>query len=484
MKWNPSPLALMGLLALLSCRGVLEERADAGGDPHHQDSATYTRMARGIELYAEAPPEGAGKWLLYLTRIETSKPVDAEYCRAGEARGGAIQPGIVRIDEAPASVEEIECAINGEVFVFDLRGGPDRIEGAAVRFLKEQQWTLPFQTALPERRSLHESLRIPAEFRARPGALADVSAPLAGRVEMEGSAVVGATVSRGEAVAAVLPPTPAAADLASLELASQEAEAARDLARRELERAERLVEAGAAPAKRLEEARAGLRGAEARVAAAEMRIRQYESSRDADGREVGARRFLVRAPIGGTIVEVNVPAGAYVETGKTLVRIADTAVLHVHGFVPESAIPRLAEVTRADVELSDGQVIAAGRRVSVGRLLDQSSRTLPVVYEVRNPLSRLAIYQAAYLRLWFRDAREVLALPEAAIVDEGPQQVIYVQRSGESFLRRVVEPGLRAGGWVEIVSGLRSTDRVVVKGAYLLKLAGTASEVPAEGHVH
>lgn len=58
-----------------------------------------------------------------------------------------------------------------------------------------------------------------------------------------------------------------------------------------------------------------------------------------------------------------------------------------------------------------------------------------------------------------------LAVPESAIVDEGDDYVVFVQLAGETFEERSVETGRRAGGFVQILSGLSSGDRVVTKGA-------------------
>jgi RND family efflux transporter MFP subunit len=477
-------LALAGCGAGPAATPHAHEEPDAHGHDHEQEEAIQrTVHAGGFELFAESPAEGTGVWLLHLTELAGWKPVTVEYCEAGGARGRNAQPGIVKIEVARESVDEVSCRIGAESVTFDVRGPADRPEPAAVRFLKEQQWTLPFETGFPERRTLRESLRIPAEFRARPTALAEVTAPLAGRVAMESTAVVGLPVKRGDVLASVLPPTPAAADLASIQLAREEAESAAELAARDLERAERLVEAGVAPAKRLDEAKAAARSAKARIAAADLRMQQYQSSSESDGREIGARRFLVRVPISGTVIEVLTPTGAHVETGAVLARIVDTATLHAVGFAPESSIPLLHDAAAAEIEMSDGTVSPAGRRVSIGRLLDPVARTLPVIYEVSNPSGRWAVHQAAHLRLWTKSVRDVLAVPEGALVDEGPQQAVYVQRGGETFVRRVVETGLRSEGWVEIRSGLRPRDRVVTKGAYLVKLASSAGQMPA-GHVH
>jgi hypothetical protein len=58
-----------------------------------------------------------------------------------------------------------------------------------------------------------------------------------------------------------------------------------------------------------------------------------------------------------------------------------------------------------------------------------------------------------------------------------------VQREGETFERRAVTIGARSGDVVQ-VDGVKSGERVVSKGAYLVRLASLSTTVPAHGHVH
>ena len=52
-----------------------------------------------------------------------------------------------------------------------------------------------------------------------------------------------------------------------------------------------------------------------------------------------------------------------------------------------------------------------------------------------------------------------------------------------AFVARPVVIGMRAEGWVEIVSGLAENEKLVVEGAFTLKSAFLAAEL-GEGHAH
>ncbi len=87
------------------------------------------------------------------------------------------------------------------------------------------------------------------------------------------------------------------------------------------------------------------------------------------------------------------------------------------------------------------------------------------------------------MRLLTGAREQTRAVPVSALVDDGGRQVVFVQASGESFERRPVTPGPRDAGFVA-VDGVSAGDRVVVRGAPLVRLASLSTQVPAHGHVH
>jgi RND family efflux transporter MFP subunit len=362
--------------------------------------------------------------------------------------------------------------------------GPETQE--TIAFLKEQQWTLDFATAVVEDRRLRSSLRVPAEIIPRSGGEAEVTVPFDGRLVASSLPIIGAGVRQGQVLASLLPPTSFPSDLASLELARDEARLSLQLARKDRERAERLVKAGAAPAKRLDEARSMEATTEARLRAAETRLRQYEASSSAEANPQGAKLFALRAPISGVIVETHAAPGANVEAGETLFKIVDLNTVYVSAVVPEAELPRMRGLTGADLELpGTGQLIRLRRLISVGRVVDPESRTFPIIYAMDNSGNRVAIHQAVHVHLLTTAAAAVApAAPESALVDDGGLPVIFIQVTGEAFVRRPVQLGIRESGYVQVLDGVFPGERVVTRGAHLIRLAAMSNQVPAHGHVH
>src|SRR5262249_10853771 len=155
---------------------------------------------------------------------------------------------------------------------------PSPSKEETISFSKEQQWALDFGTQVATDQILRDNLRVAAETLPRTGGEAAVIAPLSGRVIAEETFAVGTSVKKGANLASIVPPTGAAADLPSLQLAEAEAKVAVEQAQRDRARAERLLASGAVPARRTEEARAVEATAQARLQAAQTRLAQYEAT--------------------------------------------------------------------------------------------------------------------------------------------------------------------------------------------------------------
>jgi membrane fusion protein, heavy metal efflux system len=503
---------LMLVILTVSCRKQEPVAQNAAEPEPHPES--YTNWTTKTELFAEYPPLVAGRtsrFAVHFTRLDTFKPVASGKVeiRLTSATGkvesfttaGPSRPGIFGVDVKPSTAGEFRLSIHltssGLSDVHDLGEIPSAATKAAavhehggapeekIAFLKEQQWTLDFGTAIVEDRTLKASLRVPAEVLPRSGGEAEVTVPFDGRLVAPNLPVIGARVSQGQVLASLLPPTSAPSDLSSLELTKSEASLALQLARKDRERAERLVQSGAAPAKRLDEARIMEATAEARVAAAQARLAQYESSSTAEANPKGARLFALRAPISGIVLQTTAAPNANVRAGETLFKIVDADTVYVSAIVPEAELPQMRNLSGAELELPGSeQPKRLSRLISIGRVVDPQSRTFPVIYQVDNRDRSIAIHQSVNVRLLTKASSVAPAVPESALVDDGGRPVIFIHESGEAFLRRPVKLGIREGGYVQVLEGAFPGERVVTRGAHLIRLAAMSNQVPAHGHVH
>ena len=202
-----------------------------------------------------------------------------------------------------------------------------------------------------------------------------------------------------------------AAETSQLHRARAEAQTAVALATRDRERAERLTSAGAAPGKRLDEARAIEEQAKARLTAADASLSQYHAAR-AGGTSDAEGLFIIRAPVSGVIALRDAVTGANVTAGHVLFRLVDAAQIHVVGQVPESQAARARLAQAAEIEIT-GQPdrVPTGRLVNVGKVLDPQSRTLPITFAFDNRTLELPVGQAAFLHLLMKTTQPRPVVP-------------------------------------------------------------------------
>jgi len=493
-----------GLLAACSQKPNSESPAPKAEAAEPLKATVWTR---GGELYLEYPALVRGqkeRFAIHLTRLTDFKAVKDAACEVhlGEQVfpcDPSTHPGIFGANVEPETTGETDMSIvvhgkdlNEAFDVGTVRVAlnaasaerPAEAKEETIAFSKEQQWALDFGTELTAEQSMRDTIRVAAETLPRTGGEAVVTAPAAGRLVVERTFSVGTTIEIGTELANIVPPAGATTDTASLQLAETEAKVSLEQAQRDRARAERLLAAGAVPARRAEEARTIEATAQARLQAAQTRLAQFDATRSGDGKDSGVKRFVVRAPISGILAESTAISGSNTEVGKSLFRIVDINSIFVSGVVPESEFSKLRQLSGAEVEMPDGEIRPAGRLVAVGRLVDAETRTVPVTYESDNRDHRLAINQTVFLRLFLTPMGKSPVVPEAAIIDDAGRPVVFVQRGGETFLRRPVKLGIRNHGLVQVLEGVNVGDRVVTKGAYLIRLSTMSSAVPAHGHVH
>ena len=496
----------------LACGGPGAMVIDAGED--EKAPVVETRWSERTELFVEYPPlvEGeTSRFAIHFTDLSTFEPVragrasvrltgaeDAEFAVDSPGR-----PGIFGVDVTPtrAGRYRLELVLDapglmdrhdlGEVTVLtaataETFATAEEPEDGSIPFLKEQQWALDFATALAERLQMGESLVLAAEIEPRTGGRIDVTAPVAGRLAGDLPArAVGSRVTRGDTLAEIVPRSGHGEDRPALELDVAEARDALELARAARARVERLVEVGALPARRQLEARVAQQTAEARVTAAEAHLAQLDATRTGEGEGARDIRFILRAPMSGVVAESDATPGASVEEGARLFRLVALDRVHIVGSLPEAALSRVDELVGAELEVPGlAAPVALDRLVAVGRVLDPDARTIPIIYELSDPEPWLAIGQAVSLRVFVSATTEAVTVPESAIVDDAGQPVIFVQAAGESFERRAIRLGNRESGLVQITGDIAAGERVVVRGAPLIRLAALSPQVPAHGHTH
>jgi len=376
----------------------------------------------------------------------------------------------------------------GEVEVYPDRktadaGTHEEGDDEGIGFTKEQQWKIPFANVPVTERELRDSLPAQATLRPRAGGEAIIAAPAPGllRAGEAGFPQIGMAVKAGQVLGYFVPRLGGESDAATLRLAAERARIEVEEARLALTRMEDLFKAEAISEKRVREARTHARLASAELEAAQHRLNTYGG---------GSGGIPLKSPISGTVVAVGAGAGAAVADGQTLIHVADLGRLWLEVHIPESELGKFTKPGGAFFRLSgdeQAQVLQAGRNarlVAYGGLVDKDSRTVSAIFEFDNPDGRLRAGMNLTVGIYTGREERMPAVPVSSIVDNNGVSVVFVQKEGESFERRIVTLGSRDGDWVGVRSGVAAGERVVSIGAYQVQLAAVAPAALGHGHAH
>lgn len=193
----------------------------------------------------------------------------------------------------------------------------------------------------------------------------------------------------------------------------------------------------------------------------EDQIRAIEAS----GAPVEA--IVVRAPIGGTVIEKSIVAGHYVEPDMMLYRIADLSQVWVIAEVYEYELGRVDRNGTATIRIEGLADPITASIDYVYPTVDQASRTVKVRLVVPNKNGALRPGNFATVELPATGG-ELLTVPDEAVIDTGFRRVVYVAAGPGRFRPVEVEVGRRVAGRAEIRSGLAEGDQVVVSAQFLV----------------
>jgi RND family efflux transporter MFP subunit len=449
--------------------------------------------------------EGAVRFQLRLGQEAPSEQVEKAPMRAGiyEALLTFPKAGDWNVALTVPTEEGEKTIVFPPVRVFaseaEVAKAPEPEAPAGISFLKEQQWKILAGTEEARKRKLVEQLRLPAMVTARPGTLAQVTPPLAGRLLLppgQAMPLVGDKVEAGQVLALIqLSFSDIGARLVEAEGEVVRSKLALEQADLALKRTEKLAKAEAKSGRELQEAEFALKTAQAKHDAAQALQATYrQASSNLGGQKTAGSQPVIelRAPIAGTLISQSGAAvGEFITPEKAVFTVLNAGTVFIEAHVPEASVKRLGATKAASYEVpgETGQFLpitrdGAGRLVFVGIQVDSATRTVPLIYEVSNPAGGLRVGQAVNLFVETARAEDALAIPTAAIVEEDGRPIAFVQAGGETFQKRDLTLGIREGNWVQVRAGITEGERVVTKGAYAVRLASVSSAIPAHGHVH
>ncbi|MGQ0811562.1 MAG: efflux RND transporter periplasmic adaptor subunit [Nitrospiraceae bacterium] len=297
-----------------------------------------------------------------------------------------------------------------------------------------------------------------------------ISSPLQGRV-MEVRVHLGDRVKAGDVLLIVDSP-----DIAQAYSEFVKEDSDLTYATRAYELAKDLYENRALPLKDLKQsendlikARAEFRRAKERLLS--LRVPGAELEKPLAKQKITSR-FEMKSSLAGTVVERAVTPGQSVggDPSQVLFTVADLDTLQVVADLYERdlALVKVGQVARVNVEaypeVDFPAVVAA-----VGDVVDPTTRTIKVRAWVNNEARKMKPEMFARLHLDVGDATPFLVIPKEAVLEADGKNYVYVVEGSDHFIKREVKVARLSLDQVRVVEGLSPGQRIVVKGAVLIK---------------
>jgi RND family efflux transporter MFP subunit len=317
------------------------------------------------------------------------------------------------------------------------------------------------------RGSISDLVTVTGTVAALPNEDVKVSSLVAGRIARL-RAAEGDRVSAGQVIAEI-EDRPYRDQMQQAEAAVEQAKANLENAELSRTRNEDLFKRGIAARKDLEDARtqvsvqqATLRQAEAQLALAELQI----------------TRTQVHSPLTGTVVKRFASDGEQVDgtASQPIAEVANLDSVELYGNVPAAYLGRIhvGETLPVTTDAAPGKTFD-GRVVAVSSAVDPASNLGLVRIRLANPggVFRLGMFLTAQLAV--ETHASALVVPSQAIYrdEKGQARVFRVQ--GETAEAVSVTLGLESSQRVEILSGLREGETIVLTGGY-----GLADHAPVK----
>jgi cobalt-zinc-cadmium efflux system membrane fusion protein len=493
------------LLAIIFQGCAREYRSGQPEEERHQEGPPIqlTYFSERAEFFIEHDPLEEGKEsaiLIHLTDLSTYKPFIygrvSVHMNGEPAVSGELQrPGIFKASFTPPHAGEYSVvyrfqadslseSVKGQFHVsgrnnenqgggnvhMDHSGGADR-EGE-ISFLKEQAWSSNFMVSEIGKVPFSAVIRTSGEILPVPGKKKSIASTCSGIVVFADNKLVqGSPVTRGQLLFTVTSETLVENNM---QLMYRESLNNYQKSRSEFERHAKLFSQGVISERQFISTRSDF-----------IRDSLQYASLAAGTLGDGMKIF---SPVSGTIHELNVSEGSFVEPGLILATISSNQSLIIRADLSQQFFSHLSEIESANfrpaysdriysVEEMNGELLAAGASVA------ENDHYLPVIFEVENDGSLLeGAYTEVFLKASLRHG--VIAVPLSAVSEEQGRYYTYVQVTGESYIKRAVSLGDSDGRYVEIRDGLEPGEHIVTEGVTLVKAASLGSGSGVQPHIH
>lgn len=486
------------MVLFVGCKNKTEEQEHL----HGSEPLSYTRYSDKTEIFVEFKPLVVGsvsKFAAHFTTLGdnfiplTEGAVTVSLIVDGKGIKQTLEtpnePGIYHLALKPITagagklIFSIKTKNFTDQFIIDsVKVYPDETkglteqvddgDGSDIAFLKEQAWKVVFANAPVTRQSFSNIIKTSGQIISAPGDEIILTAKASGIVLFTGNkTIIGSEVKAGSALFTI-----ASGDITeeNIDANYKSAKANFEKSKTEYDRARELVKDKIVSEKEFQEAR--------------LKYEIAQTSFDLIAKNYSANGQTISSSINGFIKSILVSGGQFVKAGTPLATISKNKKLVLQANVSQKYFGKLAAITSANFKTPESEVVYSteelnGKIISYGKSAVTNSPFIPITFEIDNsknliPGSVVEIFLKSF------PIPDALVIPASSLIEEQGNFFVYVQTGGESFQKREIKLGASDGINVQLLSGVAAGERVVIKGAYQIKLSTASGTMPSHGHDH
>lgn len=190
--------------------------------------------------------------------------------------------------------------------------------------------------------------------------------------------------------------------------------------------------------------------------------------REIENKGASIESLVIYSPVTGHVAEKNAYENMFVEPNTLLYKIADhtTAWVQVDIYENEISQVKLGQPAVMTLQSYPGEEFK-GEVTFIWPHLDHESRTVKVRLEFPNPDLKLLPQMYANVDLLI-PLGEMLTVPESAVLRTGKKDLVFVDLGKGNMEIKRVQLGQKAGGYYEVLRGLREGEKVVTRANFLI----------------
>ena len=486
----------------LSCNDKNSQDSNNGKGHAHIEPLSYTVYSDKSELFVEFEPLVIGKstkFAAHFTKLGANFEAITEGNVSVKLVGKKDQPsyksdspsspGIFRLSLKPINIGEYKLvfhvntkAYSDTITIENIMVYPDEktaltnpqksSNGEEIIYLKEQAWKVQFANIKVVKQPFAEIIKTTGHILPAQGDEIMITATSNGIITFSNNRImIGSAIQSGETLFSI---TGGGLSESNIDNEYQVAKANYEKHKADYDRANSLIKEKIIAEKEFQEIERAYKNAQSTY-------NTIAKNYSIDGKKI-------TSSINGFIKNIMVSEGQYVTVGETIASVSQNRKLILKAEVAQKHYSKLNSISSANFKTAYDDIVyntdsLNGKFISYGKSTDEHAYYIPVNFEIDNKGN---IIPGSFIDVFLKTntIQNALIIPHSALMEEQGNYYAYVQTSGEGFQKRELTLGSNDGINVHVINGIMENERVVIKGAYQIKLATMSGKMPEHGHEH